>query len=372
MSISNLPGRADAIYDKGVRKYLDRNGVTMFSMFAKKEPKTAYINGQPVTVNPKETLLQAALREGINFPYSCRVGGCATCKCKLEEGKVKELTETGYILSDEDLDQGYILACQSVPKTDIKIEVDLSAQAHVRTVAGRVIGQEKLTHDITRLALQLDEALLYKPGQYANISVESVGEMSRSYSFATPASPDGQVSFFVRQVPGGCFSTAINERELIEQPISLEGPMGDFWLRPGTEPMLLIAGGSGLAPIIALLQGAIADGVSRPATLLFGAREQRDLYALEEIQAIQLNWQGEFHFEPVLSEEAEGSSWQGARGFVTEKIEQQLKDGAHAYLCGPPVMIDAATDILRGLGVEGKDIHADRFTTQQDVVSAAS
>ena len=100
----------------------------MFSFLAKKKPTTARINAVPVTVNPKETLLQAALRQGVDFPHSCRVGGCATCKCKLVQGKVKELTQTAYILSDEELDQGYILACQAVPQTDVTIEVDLSQQ----------------------------------------------------------------------------------------------------------------------------------------------------------------------------------------------------------------------------------------------------
>lgn len=98
----------------------------MFSLFAKKGPTTATINGQAIPVEPKETLLQAALRAGIDFPHSCRVGGCAACKCQLVTGQVRELTETGYLLTDEELDQGYILACQSVPKSDIRVSVDLS------------------------------------------------------------------------------------------------------------------------------------------------------------------------------------------------------------------------------------------------------
>lgn len=110
----------------------------MFAFLTKKKPITAHINAQPIVVQPRETLLQAALREGINFPHSCRVGGCASCKCKLVNGKVKELTEAGYILSDEDLDQGYILACQSVPQTDVSIEVDLGSQQARRRVGGRV------------------------------------------------------------------------------------------------------------------------------------------------------------------------------------------------------------------------------------------
>jgi 3-phenylpropionate/trans-cinnamate dioxygenase ferredoxin reductase subunit len=121
----------------------------LFSFFAKQRPTTALINAISVGVNPKETLLQAALRQGIDFPHSCRVGGCASCKCKLVSGKVRELTETGYILPDAELNAGYILACQSVPKGELRIEVDLARQQAKRKVRGKVVAQDKLTHDIS-------------------------------------------------------------------------------------------------------------------------------------------------------------------------------------------------------------------------------
>lgn len=337
----------------------------MFSFFSRPRPTTASINGRSIGVLPKETLLQAALRQGIEFPHSCRVGGCASCKCRLLEGQVRELTETGYILSDAELDQGYILACQSVPKTDLRIEVDLDTQQARRRVEGRVLAQQRLTHDITRLLLQLDESLAYKAGQYAQLSLAGLPGIARSYSFANAPAADGQVSFFVRQVPGGRFSSYVAEQDLCGQRVAVEGPLGDFWLRPAQAPLLLVAGGSGLAPILALLQQALAEGVSRPVTLLFGARQQRDLYALDELSAIAAQWRGAFRFIPVLSEAAADSDWQGARGLVTEHLPAALEAGAHAYLCGPPAMIDSAVALLRGQGVSGEQIHADRFTTCQ-------
>jgi 3-phenylpropionate/trans-cinnamate dioxygenase ferredoxin reductase subunit len=338
----------------------------MFSFFAQKGPAVARINGCAIEVQTKETLLQAALRQGIDFPYSCRVGGCATCKCKLLEGKVKSLTEAGYILSDADLDQGYILACQSVPKGNVSIEVDLTRRPACRSVTGHVIAQEKLTHDITRLRVQLDDTLRYKAGQFAEISVAPLPGVSRSYSFATPAQPDAQVSFFVRRVPGGVFSSLINDTNIAGQRVTVEGPLGDFWLRPSEAPLLLVAGGSGLAPILALLQDAMAAEVSRPVTLLFGARKQRDLYALDDIAAIAREWRNTFRFVPVLSEAADDDSWSGARGLVTEKIFAMLEAGTHAYLCGPPSMIDSAIALLAKHGVAREHIRADRFTTRQD------
>lgn len=335
-------------------------------------PLTATINGVVIPVEPKETLLQAALRAGIDFPHSCRVGGCATCKCKLLDGKVKELTETSYILSDEDLDQGCILACQAVPQGPVRIEVDLSAQGAKRRVPGRVVAQERLTHDIVSLRVQLDEALPYKAGQFANISLDALPDVQRSYSFATAVQPNAQVSFFVRKVPGGVFSTHVNEADLVGQTVTVEGPMGDFWLRPGQGPLLLVAGGSGLAPILSLLEDAQAQGVKRPVTLLFGARQQADLYAQDAIAALARDWPGGLHFVPVLSSEPEGSGWAGARGMVADAVAEHLPAGAHAYLCGPPPMVDAVSAVLQQHGVARADIHADRFTTLHDTPTAAN
>jgi 3-phenylpropionate/trans-cinnamate dioxygenase ferredoxin reductase subunit len=183
----------------------------MFTLRSGGQPVTAIVNGQSITVNPRETLLQAALRSGIDFPHSCRVGGCATCKCRLTAGRVRELTETGYLLSDDELDQGVILACQSAPRSDVRIEVVLPTTPSRRSVTGRVIAQERLTHDITRLRIQLDEPLDYRPGQFADLAIAALDGVSRSYSFAAPPRPDAQVSSFVRRVPGGAFSSLVND-----------------------------------------------------------------------------------------------------------------------------------------------------------------
>lgn len=129
--------------------------------------KTATINGQRVELLPDETVLQAALRSGIDFPHSCRVGGCATCKCRLTEGEVQERTETAYLLTADELASRTILACQSVPTTDVRVEVDLAGRAARRTVKGRVTGQTRVTHDIAHLSVQLDEPLVYQAGQFA-------------------------------------------------------------------------------------------------------------------------------------------------------------------------------------------------------------
>ena len=330
----------------------------------------ALINGRRVDVDKQETLLQAALRGGVDFPNSCRVGGCASCKCQLVSGKVKELTEAAYILSDEEVAQGYILACQSVPLSDVAVKVELEHPALARASSGHVVAQHKLTHDITRLDVQLDQPIQYRAGQFTELSIASLPGLRRSYSFASPTSDDGMVSFFVRKVPGGRFSSRINDHDICGERVTLTTPSGEFWLRPADAPLLLVAGGSGLAPILALLEDALVRGVQRSVTLLFGARTERDLYALEQIDAIAARWQGGFRFVPVLSEAAPEASWRGARGLVTEQIAQQLERGAHAYLCGPPGMIDSAVAVLRAQGVVAQHIHADRFLSQNEAPQA--
>lgn len=330
------------------------------------------VNDRMIDVSPKETILQAALRQGIDFPYSCRVGGCATCKCKLEGGKVRELTEATYILSDQELDDGYILACQSVPKSDLRLAVDLPVQGERQSRRGEVVDQVRLTHDITRLTVRLDAPIAYRAGQFAEVTLDALPDATRSYSFATPPQADGTVEFFVRKVPGGAFSSLVNGRDMVGESLTLEGPGGDFFLRPGITPLLLIAGGSGLAPILALLRGAGATDRTRPVTLLFGARETRDLYEIEEIEALRASWQAPFRFVPVLSDGKPGDGWNGARGLVTDHLLDGLDTGADAYLCGPPAMIDAAEALLRERGVGGAQIHADRFLTQGDLAKGGT
>ncbi|MFW7381336.1 MAG: 2Fe-2S iron-sulfur cluster-binding protein [Oligoflexus sp.] len=340
----------------------------MFSLFSKKKPTTATINSQILTVNPKETLLQSALRQGFDFPHSCRVGGCATCKCKLVSGRVKELTETAYVLSDQDLDEGFILACQSVPVSDIEVLVDMDRQLQRRSVTGKVIDRQTLTADICRLVIQLDETLLYKPGQYAEISIASCEQVYRSYSFATPPQTDSQISFFVRKVPGGLFSSHVHESNIIGQRVRVDGPLGDFYLRTAESPLLFVAGGSGLAPILAILEEGARLQLKRSVTLVFGARQEKDLYALNAIKSISERWQSTFRFMPVLSDEEGASSWTGKRGLVTDQIEDLLEKDSHAYLCGPPAMIDKTVSILQLAGIPRDHIYADRFTTRYDTI----
>lgn len=346
----------------------------MLAKLFNREPKVApKVSIQPagieLDVEGKNTILQTALEQGVAFPHNCRVGGCGACKCKLVEGKVKELTDKSYLLSAEEMQDGYILGCQSVPLTDVVIEApNVVADGEalpVQSVAGKIAGLKKLNHDIIELTIALDDAVEYKAGQYADVSVPGVIDEARSYSFAMAnrGRPMKLARFHVRLVPGGEFTEWLHNTAETGVAVQLEAPYGDFYMRPSDAPVLCVAGGSGMAPIKALLEQAAHDELNRDVTYFFGARTQADLYGLADMDKIAAKWRARFEFVPVLSDEPEDSDWQGLRGFVTEHINalgDRLEDH-HVYMCGPPPMLDAAIAVCEQGGIASKHIHFDKF-----------
>ncbi|MDF1763899.1 MAG: 2Fe-2S iron-sulfur cluster binding domain-containing protein [Oleibacter sp.] len=339
----------------------------MFGIFKAAKPHTLTIEGAgeviaELIVEPKETILTAALRQGIRFPHSCKAGGCATCKCKLVDGKIKELTSSAFILSSEDLDNGMVLGCQTQLRSDATIRIDSLVAGFATPVLqkGIIIAKRMLTHDITQITVTLPEAIAYQAGQYAQVSVPSIAAGSRSYSFATPAQGN-EVMFFIRQVPNGEVSGWMKEQAAAGDEIEIDGPYGDFYLRNGNGALLMVAGGSGLAPILAMLEEALNFKTERDLVFIFGARTQQDLYALNLIQRIAQNWAGTFQFIPVLSAEPEDSDWQGARGFVTDHIDSLGNHFTQTYMCGPPPMLDAVESYLKEHKLSPEGIYSDRF-----------
>lgn len=306
------------------------------------------IDGLGLQARPGETLLQAALRSGVAFPHSCRVGGCGSCKCRVRSGEVRELTESGYLLSAEELQQRTVLACQSVPQSDLTVDVDLAP----RGVAARVLGQRRLSAEVVELSVALDQPQAYTPGQYAELRMDDLDARGRCYSYAAPPRADGVLRFFVQRVAGGAFSERVHQQDMLGQRVWVDGPRGDFTLRAGSAPLLMVAGGSGLAPILAMLQQALADGVARPVTLLLAARTREQLIALDELAALQQAWPAPFTLLPVLSSEGES---------ITAALAAHASAASEAYLCGSPRLVDGAAACLRKLGLATGAIHADRF-----------
>jgi len=347
----------------------------MFGFLKKnKGPFTAKIMplGKSITVmgESSQNLLKVALENGINWPHNCRVGSCGTCRCKLVSGQIKPLNDFSYVLTGEELDDGYILACQTMLRSDIEVEVKLedqpSGRAAIRKLMGKIARATELTHDILDVGIELDGTLNdYLPGQYAEITVPGVIEQPRSYSFSRAPSHEkpNEVSFFIRRVPNGELTEWLNAENRVGHRVTLEGPHGTFYLRDAKGPILLVAGGSGLAPIRALLQQIEEEGLENDITLIFGARTQKDLYCLDEIEKLAANVKGKFKFLPVLSIEKPGNGWAGATGHCPDAITAEMFDpsSSNVYLCGPPVMIDAAVARLKSMGLEDSHIFFDKF-----------
>jgi ferredoxin-NADP reductase/ferredoxin len=333
-------------------------------------------------VGSNETLLQAALNQGVAFPHDCRAGGCGACKCRLVKGKVRELTDKSYILSAEELRDNYVLACQSIPRSDIEIDVELRAAstAAVQThqSPARITRLLALTHDILHVALTLDHALPFVPGQYCELSPKagSAAGVTRSYSFANVPDANGtsrNAEFFIRKVPGGRFTEWLFDEAKVGDSLDVTAPFGEFMLQESPAPMLCIAGGSGLAPVLSMLQGALLS-LRRPreVTLVFGARRQQDLYMLDAIGALRSEWPVRFDFVPILADEPAGSTWAGRRGMIVDHLAGVLRESPgiqQAYLCGPPGMIDSCVSGLKAGGVPGSAIHFDKFLDQSHLAS---
>jgi len=350
----------------------------MFARLFNRIPATVNFRINPVGLDIQasstDSLLQTALNQGIAFPHNCRAGGCGACKCRLVQGKVKELTDKSYLLTAEELQTGYILACQSLPKSDVVVEVALekSRPEHLVVETGASIQALKpLTADILEVELKLDSQIAYTAGQYVEVSPSGQAladtAIRRSYSFACAPGEAGedQVHFYIRKVPGGLFTEWLFNSATAGSRLTVRGPYGNFYLRPGNQPIVAIAGGSGLAPIKAFLSQALRDKkANRDVTLFFGARTSEDLYACGEIADLQRHWIGRFDFVPVLSNEPKSSSWNGRRGLITEHLSDVLGKSVRlhqAYLCGPPPMIDACTEVLARDGIDTNSIFFDKF-----------
>lgn len=330
-----------------------------------------------------ETLLGAAVRGNIPFPRLCNAGECGACKCRLTRGHVRLKKDISRLVTPEDLSAGVILACQSVAES-AEVAVELpgagrersSGPAPVQTDA-HITRVTPLAPGILALEVGLAADVRYVAGQYAQLSVPGMPALGepRCYSFAEApdrASPR-RALFHIRHVPGGAFTGWLFAADRTGARLGLSGPHGGFRYHEAERRLLCVAGGTGLAPIKAILEEGISRGLARDATLVVGARSQQDLYALDAIALIRARWRGRFTFVPVLSREPEGSSWTGRKGYVTDYLREAAAAHADcaAYLCGPPGMIDAALDVLRGR-IPPAHVHCDRFWDRGSVALAAA
>ena len=315
-----------------------------------------------------ETVLQAAMRADLMIPYGCRNGACGTCKGRVLEGRVDYGPHQASTLTDDEKAQGLALFCCARPLTDLAIEVREVRRAgdiQLRRLPCRIESIVKAAPDVAvvKIKLPANERLQFLAGQYIDLLLKD--GKRRSFSLATPPHADELLELHIRHVPGGFFTDQLFTTYKGREILRFEGPLGTFYLREDSDkPIILVAGGTGFAPIKAIVEHALYHRIPRPMVLYWGARAKGDLY-LPELPA---QWQGagpDFSFIPVLSEPAESDAWPGRTGFVHQAVLDDFGDlsGYQVYACGGPAMIDAARrdfTTLRKLPPE--EFFADSFT----------
>ncbi|MDT8998903.1 CDP-6-deoxy-delta-3,4-glucoseen reductase [Paucibacter sp. APW11] len=341
---------------------------------------TVQPSGRTFAVERDETMLSAAIRQGLGLPYGCKDGACGSCKSKLLEGRVIHGAHQAKALSEAEEAEGLVLTCCATPQTDCVLEartVPGAGEFPVLKLPSRLISIDKPSTDVAVLRLQLPatQAFQYHAGQYVEFILRDGAR--RSYSMAnaphnlgTPAA----IELHIRHMPGGKFTDhvfgAMKEKDILR----MEGPFGSFFLREDSDkPIVLLASGTGFAPIKAILEHIQQKGITRPVTLYWGCRSKADLYLHDWALQAATTMPG-LRYVPVLSEPRAEDGWDGRTGFVHQAVMADLPDlsGHQVYACGAPVMVEAAQrEFMAHCGLPADEFFADSFTSEADKLSPA-
>jgi len=322
-------------------------------------------DGRAVPCAPDQSILDACLQAGIPMPYNCRSGECAECRAGLRTGTVQESPGADpAVFSDSDRAQGDILTCLCSPTSDVALDLTLRAEGSafkIERVNALVESVERVSASVYQVTVETPWEIAYRAGQYFEWVLPGIAP-HRSFSAANP-SGTCQLVFDIRIYPGGRVSGFVASELTAGSVIELVGPYGHFGFSDNPHrPAVCIVGGTGLAPVKAMIETEFTAGSGRDITLFYGARRAEDLYDIDQLQ----DWADQhetFRYHVALSDEPAESGWPGARGLIPDLLSQTLYDGfgVEAYLCGPPPMIDASIIVLEGVGLDSVDIHADRF-----------
>ena len=330
---------------------------------------------QSAPVEEGQTVLDALLAHGVGFAYSCQAGNCGTCRCELVSGDIMELEYSAHALSAEERRRGIVLACRSQVWSDVVVR-RLDAEDFIvhpsRVMRCKVVDRTALTHDILRLRLEIVSGgpFTFSAGQFASVEFPAAPGRPRDYSMANRPN-ETLLEFHIRLMPGtesvsGCMAKTLAPGD----PVKVSGPLGTSYLRAQhSGSILCIAGGSGLAPIKAIMETALESGLDRPVHLYFGVRAERDVYFETELSELTRRFPL-FRAHIVLSESGANAAQRPLttllprkHGLVTGAVAADFPGlaGFKVYCAGPPAMVDAASALARERGVASRDIHADAF-----------
>jgi CDP-4-dehydro-6-deoxyglucose reductase, E3 len=340
---------------------------------------TVQPSGRSFSVNPDQTMLAAGIAQGIGLPYGCKDGACGSCKCKKIAGTVVHGSHQSKALSPEEEANGFVLTCCGVPHSDVVLESRQVTQAGampIKKMPSRVTLLEKKSHDVMLVKLQLpaNDVMQFHAGQYVEFMLRD--GVRRSYSMAnaphTLVAGSPTIELHIRHMPGGKFTDhvfgAMKEKEILR----IEGPFGSFYLRDSDKPMVLLASGTGFAPIKALIEHMQFKNIQRPATLYWGGRRPVDLY-LHDWVLEQVAQMPHLTYIPVVSDATAQDAWTGRTGFVHQAVMQDTPDlsGHQVYACGAPIVVDSAlAQYTAQCGLPAEEFYADSFTTEADKAKA--
>ncbi len=333
---------------------------------------TVQPSSRSFTAEAGEAILAAAIRHGIGLPYGCKDGACGSCKCRKIDGTVALGPHQAKALSVEEEDAGLVLTCCGVAESDLTLEsrqVTDESAFPVKRMPSRIAALEKVAHDVMVMRLQLPaaEAFRYHAGQYVEFMLKD--GVRRSYSMANAPHNGPQLELHIRHMAGGLFTEhvfgAMKEKDILR----IEGPFGSFFLRDDSaKPMILLASGTGFAPIKAVLEQMQAKRIERPATLYWGGRRPRDLY-LDGWVRERLAEMPNLRYVPVVSDALPQDDWAGRTGFVHRAVLEDFPDlsGHQVYACGAPIVVESARDqYSEEAGLPAHEFFADAFTTEAD------
>lgn len=325
-------------------------------------------NKKTIRVEGGKPLLFTLKEKDIFIPSACGGrGSCGYCKVKISNISTPYLpTELPY-LTEEEKKNNIRLSCQIKVKSNIDIEIPEQLLS-VRQYKTKVVDIINLTYDIKQITLELEDnqTIDFKAGQYIQFEVPpyklSSESVYRAYSIASKPSLNKLIELEIRLVPNGICTTFVHQYLKINDRISINGPYGEFYLRPTDSEIIFIAGGSGMAPIKSILLDMEEKGIDRKATYFFGAKTTKDLFLLDEMNRLMGKMKN-FNFIPALSDYKEEPNWQGEKGLITEVVDKYIKNGENkeAYLCGSPGMINACIAVLTKKGIPLEKIYYDKF-----------
>ena len=318
------------------------------------------------TVEENEFILDAALRQGIAFPYQCRTGSCGTCLGKVVSGEVHYPDGLPLTVMEHEHEQGKAVFCVSVAKSDLELEVneiDSSKDVQVKMLPARVDSLRLLADDVMEMTLKLpaSEQLNFYAGQYIEFIMRD--KSKRAFSVANSPSNTEYLEFHLRKIPDGVFTNHVFNSMKEKAMVRIEGPFGSFYIRDtSNRPLIFIAGGTGFAPIKSIIEKLIEDGDTRPIELYWGARAKADLYRADLAEKWAFQYE-HINYIPVLSEAIAEDAWQGRTGYVHQAVADDHSDLASydVYMAGPPVMINAAKKLFSEQGLPVDQLFSDSF-----------